>query len=1190
MTRKKKIAIADNGAVADWYKRRYGQLDLGGLDLKGQNQMAGETITSNNHNQDWTLENAFNKNQAYTSDQDAVGQDIQSYYDSSYKGMSLDDYINNYNTNAAKIRGTWGYNLNGTPTSTQHTVNTQKGMRGHNQLFRAMFNNRSNVEGKSYGIGYQAGVKDGYDVEDTMGTSTWMRRMDQYEKEFEQLDDQEKLKRIHKINLGDGTQGYVYKKANGDIARLSPELIQQLHLNLGDWSEPEQEKPKTGFQAGIGMSNGLNEGDPEKPKKITEFIKNLSGKNPLGNNLGNIIALQRYFSNMRNNRRMLKESEMTIKPALKDPLIGHRYVYDGFNERVEGQRAANNVIRQAGKAKTSDASLNAAAQLEAQSQAEEIRAKANAQANAIQRDSKEKQWQFDQNLYQSNNGVWNFNNAALTEASNTLHKLRASKLNADQTNRNSLSMQMEQLARQKYADKKKRQDEFNQQMLQKEYEDLFENDPESARLKKLLSTPEVLNDENKFNEYYAQYVNRQKQLKSDYQQQYYDKYAHLYNLKNNYGNYFEQPKTSTTSAKPTWKTFSHKQGGILEMQNGGGMPPFTFYQPVMVNDVAPQAVTSPYATQQSAKASSSAEEKGKLTDKDLMSMLGQIDGLPSDMESVFNMMQRFYRLQQIDSSGVSSLSSAYLRALQSVKNATFNKKEFDKAYRVSSENDSLNETAITSDGHIVVMDNESGKIKPVTLSELNDNKNKYTEITNSQLLSYRAQVKANDNSIFDIVNNSISLTGINNMIHKYLGNIGTDEKSTSTYEQQKSKQVLDGLNVLQNISESGTYIQQGGLDGLYKRKIITETQKNQANRAISYIWDMLPKNAKVLLQLKHGDKAKDQIINFVTSGTSNKYSNDLDYVLDANGNNPGHKEKSGSGSSEPSRLSAAEAMILGYGASEPVQFNIGNSVSLTALARHNPLVSESGKPFEQGDSLQDLTGSQQTSVLDFGNATFGGAKLNNLGLQHTSIQNGDAICVEFPVDKQAVASGTIRPDFAMLKLIEEANTDIVRNKINDKDYEKINEIYQKHGLAPKFINIQGDWKLNSKEYTRFAVVYSNVDSRVIENEDDFDKKLVEEVDDDYSKERFEKLIKKKTDDKNYKMSNGFFGGETLYRGAVFIPIREDLLSASLTSPSSSQFKMQTNSAKEVDDLQQLSDIQMQTVQNYNKAPSLSTLQ
>jgi len=80
-----------------------------------------------------------------------------------------------------------------------------------------------------YNIGYQYGNTDGgYDIQDIEGSSTWLRRMDRYPKEWEQLSDQEKIMRMHKITTADGKEGYVYKKANGDIGLLSEDEAKRL--------------------------------------------------------------------------------------------------------------------------------------------------------------------------------------------------------------------------------------------------------------------------------------------------------------------------------------------------------------------------------------------------------------------------------------------------------------------------------------------------------------------------------------------------------------------------------------------------------------------------------------------------------------------------------------------------------------------------------------------------------------------------------------------------------------------------------------------------------------------------------------------------------------------------------------------------------------------------------------------------
>jgi hypothetical protein len=106
-------------------------------------------------------------------------------------------------------------------------ANTEYGdkVRAHNQRFKRMFASRSqsNNENSAYNIGYQD------NIEDVMGTSTWMRRMDRYKDQFDV--NNPILSRIHKIDLGNGNFGYVYKKANGDIDILNNDVAERILSN-----------------------------------------------------------------------------------------------------------------------------------------------------------------------------------------------------------------------------------------------------------------------------------------------------------------------------------------------------------------------------------------------------------------------------------------------------------------------------------------------------------------------------------------------------------------------------------------------------------------------------------------------------------------------------------------------------------------------------------------------------------------------------------------------------------------------------------------------------------------------------------------------------------------------------------------------------------------------------------------------
>lgn len=168
------------GKFPEWYSKLYKFQNLTGWNNSLNQSLAGPSITNENagHYRAGDLNEAYTKNNSYTSNPNLVGQDLQSYYDSSFKGKSLDDYVSAYNANAAKIRGYWD----------QERTYKQSGTQEHNRLFKNMFGNRSDNSNNVWNIGYDS------NLEDIVGSSTWLRRMDRYEKEFDNLSDGEQNK------------------------------------------------------------------------------------------------------------------------------------------------------------------------------------------------------------------------------------------------------------------------------------------------------------------------------------------------------------------------------------------------------------------------------------------------------------------------------------------------------------------------------------------------------------------------------------------------------------------------------------------------------------------------------------------------------------------------------------------------------------------------------------------------------------------------------------------------------------------------------------------------------------------------------------------------------------------------------------------------------------------------------------
>lgn len=338
------------GKFPEWYSKLYKFQNLTGWNNSLNQSLAGPSITNENvgHYRAGDLNEAYTKNNSYTSNPNLVGQDLQSYYDSSFKGKSLDDYVSAYNANAAKIRGYWD----------QERTYKQSGAQEHNRLFKNMFGNRSDNSNNVWNIGYDS------NLEDIVGSSTWLRRMDRYEKEFDNLSDEEKKSRIHKIDLGDGNFGYVYKKANGDIAV---------------WNQPE-----TPATSAIQPSQEPSD-DNKQNKQNKSFFSNINPTIAYG--------LPRAVYADRMNRRITDLAKESVVPLLKDPFEVHRYTRSDLDAEMQGERNYANLRRLASRPITSDGSLQTATQLQAEVQGQEARTAGKEKSNQVQRQYDELAWQ-----------------------------------------------------------------------------------------------------------------------------------------------------------------------------------------------------------------------------------------------------------------------------------------------------------------------------------------------------------------------------------------------------------------------------------------------------------------------------------------------------------------------------------------------------------------------------------------------------------------------------------------------------------------------------------------------------------------------------------------------------------------------------------------------------------------------------
>lgn len=607
---------------------------------------------------------------------------------------------------------------------------------------------------------------------------------------------------------------------------------------------------------------------------------------------------------------------------------------------------------------------------------------------------------------------------------------------------------------------------------------------------------------------------------------------------------------------------------ILKFQQGGSaLPPLVSYQPVTVTGGATAGATS---------AKSSSSKGSDLTDKDLLELLGKLNGLPSDVELLTKELQNFYINDKYNPvASTSSIESRYLQIMKQMQKVNFNRKEYDNAYAKVSANGGINEYAIDNHGKIVCANADRTDFKLLSIEQVMSNSD-YVPLTNQELLQMRAYDKklSFNSDILGVVQNGIGIESVTKLVNQAVTMLGSTTKQEEGYVRTNSKQLLSGLqDYIKAASTSQTY--NTSIDNLYKSNMLTKSQAEQAAMAIDYVWNTLPTNAKTLLRTKTQGGTVKEAKQLVTELIMSKTSSTQDFSIDLETSKGKSTKGKGSGDSSDAKADPVKAFILGKGFSQPIGINVGNSYTHNVNGRYGILTDKSGNALGANSTLEDVTGSAYAGVLDMNQATFGGAKLNTNQGRRVLLDSADIIGMDLPIDQKAKEKGIIRPDLHMLSRLEQAENDIRYGNITDP--EQINAIYAKYDLPEKFKNENGTYNLDLVNYQRFARMSGVVEESALPEDIELDG-TVQEIDDENFRASIESVIQSK--DKDYSMSNGWWGTE-LYRGAIYVPVREDLIAASLGSGEYYELGEATQVEEDW--------AQTQKVQGYKKPASLSTM-
>lgn len=627
---------------------------------------------------------------------------------------------------------------------------------------------------------------------------------------------------------------------------------------------------------------------------------------------------------------------------------------------------------------------------------------------------------------------------------------------------------------------------------------------------------------------------------------------------------------------------------IKKFQSGGESLPFVDYMPFEgVGAATDSGTTSSKKSKDSDK-----ENSSNIGIKDLLNLTKDLDGLPSDIARITQSMKRMYHNASLFNDGelsTSDLVNTYLSTLQKIKVANINKDEYNAAKSEVIKNGGLHEAAIDEYGNVLCQNRETGEMTKMSVKEYFDNYETYAPLTNSNLLRYRYENNgmAFNNTFLDIVSNGIGEEKITKMIQSAIAAIGSSELSKEGYTEKQQNDIQGGLELLQEAHNQGLLNdldQTMPIDGLYKFGLTSKDSQQQISMAMNYLMKTMPQNARAWLQLRGGNTENPEegarsllaSLMFAKNTTQNKFDIDLKKNPDGKGSDDTNNEKGNT------NLDPAKAFILGMGYQKEFQINTGNSYSVTVNGRFGILTNHQGEPLKEYSSLADVSQGQYAGILDISNATFGGSKIESLN--KAFILNSDIIGIDLPIDIEYKAqTGITRPDIKLASKIEQLHTAIKQGQLNPDDANAINNFCVSIGLPQMYSKLDenGIPQLNNAQYARFARISALVDENGLSENTNVDDTVSEA--NDQRRENFKTYMQ--SVDKNYSLSDGFFGmgKDNLFEGAIYIPVREDLISASLGG--NNYYKLKGQDAITV--AQKFAD--EQKLQTYQQAPTLGEL-
>ena len=617
-----------------------------------------------------------------------------------------------------------------------------------------------------------------------------------------------------------------------------------------------------------------------------------------------------------------------------------------------------------------------------------------------------------------------------------------------------------------------------------------------------------------------------------------------------------------------------------KFQNGGSIAPFlASYTPVQVNTTAADPALSLFDNTGNSTATT-AKSSDSIDMKDTMELLKSMRGLDTDVSLVSTTLAQQAKRDALFGTGDPVLQ--YYKNIDLINKVIESKEEYKDAYDQAKAQGALSEAAISSDGRVVVKTQKGYNLVTPRQALALQAQGVAAIQKNSDLLKARRHDPslALQNEVLSIVQNSISFATVKKTVDSIVKQLGKSTVTQEGYSAREGNQIQAGIAAIKNAGV-------GPMDGVYKVTYKNETQEKQAQMALDAVYRNLNDTQKAYLQLNSGGTPEGVyglLKEMILSQTSSLQEVRSKYLKPTN-------TSTGSGSSKGSsaqnslgnvQMDPAVQFALGYGTKEKVPIMGKGQVGIDVTANSIAMQDAQGNPQDMLTLGQLVSG--RLGGMFVKRASMDGAMLSPDSLNKVVVDGGRVYSTELPVDRQALAKGIVRPDFGLLNKIEQANSQlgnlgrIPQDQLTPAQKTQINKVYQRNGIAAKY-DVNGNL---TSEYRRFAVVNGTATERAFQGgQPNFTIEAAEA--DDQARSNYVDNIKQLTQNKDFKLDNGWFGTfgtEKVYKGTIFIPMSSNFVDYY----TGSGIKM---SANQFDQIQQLQNHKDQLLSRYNNPGNLS---